>query len=111
VLYRIEYYLHGKGKSMNEELTVMTRKGQITVPANIRRLLNLKVGDKVAIALVDGDPPRATLRPVISVADMTFGSVTPRKRPEDMEELRGLALEEIAQNAAAEGMPDSSDPE
>jgi AbrB family looped-hinge helix DNA binding protein len=82
---------------MIEELTVVTRKGQITVPANIRRLLNLKVGDKVAISLADGDPPRATLRRVGSVADMTFGSVTLRKRPEDFHELRQMFIEHAAE--------------
>ena len=42
---------------------------------------------------------RATLRSVRSVAEMTFGSVRPRKRPEDFQELRRLAEEEIG-NAA-----------
>jgi AbrB family looped-hinge helix DNA binding protein len=82
---------------MKEALTRMTRKGQITVPAEIRRALNLQVGDKVALSFVDGETPRAMLRPVRSVADMTFGSITPRKRPEDFKELRQLYMESAAE--------------
>lgn len=88
---------------MKEQLTVVTRKGQITVPAEIRRALGLKEGDKVAVSLAEEGQPQASLRPVRSVTEMTFGAVTPKKRPEDMKELRRLAVDEIAENAAGEG--------
>lgn len=85
--------------------TVVTRKGQITLPAEIRRSLGIKEGDRVAVSLVDnGDdvPRQAVLKPVRSVAEMTFGAVTPRKQPEDFGELRrhfeeGLAEETISE--------------
>ena len=74
---------------MKEQITTMTRKGQITVPADIRRALGLNVGDKVIVSLNEEDGGlRANLRPAHSVADMTFGSISPRKRPEDFRELR-----------------------
>jgi AbrB family looped-hinge helix DNA binding protein len=89
---------------MKEQLTTMTRKGQITVPADIRRALDLHIGDKVAVSLEEEDGAlHATLRPVRSVAEMTFGIITPRKRPEDMKGLREIAIDEIAENAASEG--------
>jgi AbrB family looped-hinge helix DNA binding protein len=78
---------------MKEQYTIVTRKGQITVPAEIRKALGLKIGDKVAVSLDDGGAPEAKLRPVRSVADATFGSITPRKRPEDFEELRQLFMD------------------
>lgn len=79
---------------MQEQVTVVTRKGQITVPIEIRRALGLKVGDKVAISLDTEGTLHAKLRPVQSVTDMTFGSITPRKRPEDFKELRELFMED-----------------
>jgi antitoxin PrlF len=87
---------------MKEALTVLTRKGQITVPAEIRRALGLKEGDKIAVSLREDDASQASLRPVRSVAELTFGAVTPRKRPEDLKELRRLAEEAIVEEAIAE---------
>ncbi len=55
---------------MPQHLTVMTRKGQITVPVEIRRALGLKEGDKVAVSLEDG---HARLVPYGSVAARTAG--------------------------------------
>jgi AbrB family looped-hinge helix DNA binding protein len=81
---------------MHEQLTVMTRKGQITVPAEIRRALNLKVGDKVAISLEEGENPGARLRPVRSVAEMTFGSLKSEKRLDD-KEVRQVFMESASE--------------
>jgi AbrB family looped-hinge helix DNA binding protein len=79
---------------MREHFTTVTRKGQITVPAEIRKALGLQIGDKVAVSLdEDGGSPRARLRPVRSVADMTFGAIPPRQRPEDFKELREVFME------------------
>ncbi len=82
--------------------TVVTRKGQITVPAEIRKALNLKVGDKVSLSVSDQSKAEATLRPVRSVAEMTFASVKPRKRPEDFGQLRQAFEDEVAEEAQAE---------
>lgn len=90
---------------MKELVAVMTRKGQITVPAEIRRALGLKEGDRVALSISDAAQPQVNLRPVRSVAERTFGIVTPRKRPEDFKELRRLFEEGQAAEAAAEGLP------
>jgi AbrB family looped-hinge helix DNA binding protein len=77
-----------------EQLTRMTRKGQITVPAEIRRALGLNIGDTVMVSLDRKDGGlHANLRPAQSVSDRTFGSVTPRTRPEDLKEHRRLFME------------------
>ena len=39
---------------MKERWTVVTRKGQVTVPAPIRREMGLEKGDKVAFVVEDG---------------------------------------------------------
>ncbi len=83
---------------MEERLTVMTRKGQITIPAEIRRALGLKEGDKVAISLPDPGMQEVHLHPVRSVAELTFGAFSPRKRPEDFRELREAFKEEVVEH-------------
>lgn len=90
---------------MKELLTVVTRKGQITIPAEIRRALGIKEGDKVALSLVDAERPQVCLRPVRSVAELTFGAVAPRQRPEDFKELRQLFEEGVAMEVVAETPP------
>jgi AbrB family looped-hinge helix DNA binding protein len=40
--------------AMKERLTVVTRKGQVTIPAEIRRALSLKEGDIVAWVMDEG---------------------------------------------------------
>jgi antitoxin PrlF len=94
---------------MYDQLSVMTRKGQITVPAAIRRALNLREGDKVAFSLDDEGSGRISVRPVRSVADMTAGIVKPRRRPENLKRLREAALDEVAADVLAEtpAAPDS----
>ena len=85
---------------MNDFFATVTRKGQITLPAEIRQSLGIKVGDKVAVSLVaisEGEGLQAVIRPVRSVAEMTFGAVRPRKRPEDFKELRRAFEERVAE--------------
>jgi AbrB family looped-hinge helix DNA binding protein len=78
---------------MKEHLTTVTRKGQITVPAEIRKALDLHIGDKVAVSLDEDGAPHAELRAVRSVADMTFGSIQPRALPAERQDLRQQFME------------------
>lgn len=87
---------------MYERLSVMTRKGQVTVPAEIRRALGLREGDKVVFSLEDAATGQVSVRPVRSVVEMTYGAVKPRKRPEDLKALREEALDEVAEEVLAE---------
>jgi AbrB family looped-hinge helix DNA binding protein len=82
-------------RAVLERLTVVTRKGQITITAEIRRALGLKEGDKVAISLPNPVTREVHLHPVRTVAEMTFGAVSPRKRPEEFRELREIFKDEI----------------
>ena len=84
---------------MKEMLTVVTRKGQITLPADIRRKLGIKEGDKVAVSLAptpDGEQAQVVLRPVRSVAEMTFGAVPEPQQSVDLDEMRRMFEEETA---------------
>lgn len=73
---------------MGKFYSVVTGKGQITLPVEIRRALGVKEGDKVELSLSDAGQALVILRPVRSIAEATFGAVAPRKRPEDFQELR-----------------------
>jgi AbrB family looped-hinge helix DNA binding protein len=78
---------------MRESLTVVTRKGQITVPAELRKLWDLREGDKVAIALPDSPEASAVIRPVRSVAEMTFGALSHGRRNIGLREQRAALME------------------
>jgi AbrB family looped-hinge helix DNA binding protein len=94
---------------VRELTTVMTRKGQITVPAEVRRLLGLKEGDRVAVVIEDGEEPgepRVALRPARSVAERTFGIFATGGPPVDFAELRRRFEEDYGAEVATEGLPD-----
>jgi looped-hinge helix DNA binding domain, AbrB family len=50
--------------------STVTSKGQVTIPAEVRRQLSLKSGDKVAFYLENG---KVVLKPVIRKAGAAFG--------------------------------------
>lgn len=92
---------------MTSHRSVITRKGQVTIPADIRRALGLEEGDTVAWEQEDGViklvPARYTL-------ESAFGSVKPRQRPEDFDELTRRAKAAKAAKTVA-GLIEGDDPE
>jgi len=87
---------------MEEFYSVVTRKGQITLPVEIRRALGIKEGDKVELSLGDAGQALVILRPVRSIAEATFGAIAPRKQPEDFQELRRGFEDGVAEEVMAE---------
>jgi len=79
---------------MKEYTTVVTRKGQITIPVEIRRSLGISEGDRVAIVL-DGDEVR--LAPSAGVVARTAGMLKAAESPLSAEELRQAAERAIAE--------------
>jgi len=79
---------------MQARLTVITRKGQITIPVEFRRILGLKEGDRVAVVL-EGDQVR--LMRAGSVVGRTAGSLK-----SDQPSLTAEGLREVAEQAIAE---------
>jgi antitoxin PrlF len=83
---------------MSEQQYIMsvTSKGQVTIPAPIRRLLGLKRNDKVAFRVesnvVTVEPARSSLQPL-------YGAVEPLSRPEDFEQMTEIAHQEQALRA------------
>lgn len=70
---------------MREWLTVLTCKGQVSIPAEVRRALSLKEGDKVAWILEDGV---VRLAPRGSVVARTAGALKSPAPPLTAEEER-----------------------
>lgn len=60
------------------------RRGQLTLPVDVRRALDLKEGDRV-IVLAEGDV--ATIRPVRKTLRDLRGSI-PVEGPQDFDEIR-----------------------
>jgi len=79
----------------------VTQKGQVTIPADIRRHLGLKPRDRVRFEIED-DAVRIT-RATSKILEI-YGSVTPRNRPEDFAALR----EEFETGVAEEATRDQS---
>lgn len=85
---------------MGDYLTTLTRKGQITIPLEVRQALGLERGDKIAVSL---DENGARLRRVGSVVESTFGIFSSARRADVSQSERSGAIDDIAENAASEG--------
>ncbi len=76
----------------------VTSKGQVTIPAPIRRLLglirNVKVAFRVESNIVTVEPARSALQSL-------YGAVEPLSRPEDFEQMTEIAQEAQALRATA----------
>jgi antitoxin PrlF len=84
---------------MKEILSTVTQRGQVTIPAEVRRLLGTKTGDKVAFQIDDG---QVRLTPAKFTLESAYGSVTPVSRPEDFEAIKEEALAEKAEEVVRE---------
>ena len=65
--------------------SVITRKGQVTIPKEIRNHLKAKEGERVMFVLRGDDVVLKVVRG--NILDLK-GSVKPRKRPEDFDAVR-----------------------
>ncbi len=86
-------------KDQGEYIRTVTTKGQVTIPAEVRRLLEVKPGDQVVFRVRQGS---VELRPVSVTLEDAFGAVTPRSRPEDFASLRQIAIEEHVRKVVEE---------
>ncbi|HEY7063161.1 MAG TPA: AbrB/MazE/SpoVT family DNA-binding domain-containing protein [Chloroflexota bacterium] len=84
---------------MKEIVTTITQRGQVTLPAEVRRLWGAKPRDKVAFQ-IDGDQVR--LVPAGFTIESAYGSVKPLRRPEDFKRLSRAARDEHAAQVVRE---------
>ena len=83
---------------MRTVTSTITTKGQVTIPAEVRRHLGVGDHDQV-VFVIDNDQVR--LQPVDFTLESAFGSVAPNNKPEDFEILTRRAKEERAQRTVA----------
>ena len=77
-----------------------TQRNQVTIPAEVRRLLGIKPRDKVCFAIED----RGTVR-LVAVPyslESVYGSVSSREGRQDFDELSRIAKEEKAAGTVRE---------
>jgi antitoxin PrlF len=85
-----------KHLTWHEQLTVVTRKGQVTIPAEIRKALGIKEGDKVAFVVEDN---QVKLTRKGSIVEQTAGALKsdiPQLRPREEREATEQAIAEEA---------------
>lgn len=80
---------------MKEITTTITQRGQVTIPAEVRRVLGVKPRDKVAFTIKDNE---VRLSPALFTLESAYGSVKPSHRPEDFEKLSRKAKDAKAEN-------------
>ena len=69
----------------------VTQKGQVTIPAQIRRLLGIESRDRVVFSVRDG---QVIVSAVTETLRSAFGALEPLNRPEDFQALRDQAIED-----------------
>ncbi len=82
--------------TMTEITTTITRRGQVTVPAQVRRMLGVKAKDKVTFTI---EGKKVHLAPAAFTLESAYGSVKASKSPEDFK-----AIIHAAKDAKAEEM-------
>jgi antitoxin PrlF len=83
-------------KEQEQYIMRVTRKGQVTIPAPIRKLLGVQPNEQVAFTVEEGE---VKLQPAQATLEAAYGAVAPLSRPEDFERITEIAHEEQAQRA------------
>lgn len=85
---------------MRRLVGTLTERGQVTVPAEVRRHLDVGPKDRLVFTIEDDGGVR------VQRAEFTlktaFGSVEPTKRPEDLERVIRDAKDERAERVASD---------
>lgn len=84
---------------MREFTTTITQRGQVTIPAEVRRLLGVKHRDKVAFTIDNGE---VRLEAASFSLESVYGSVKPSKKPEDFNKVSQAAKDAKGEKTARE---------
>lgn len=82
---------------MQQIIASITQRGQVTIPASVRKLLGAKPKGKISFH-IEGNEVR--LLPTAFTLEGVYGSVRPHKRPESFKKLFRKAKEEKARRQA-----------
>lgn len=75
----------------------LTIRGQTTIPKPIREYLGLEPGDRVLFVLKED---KVVLQPVRDTLLDLRGSVEPRRRPEDFDEVRAVVRKRVSKRSS-----------
>ena len=89
----------------DERSSIVTSKGQVTIPSELRQALNMKRKDRVAFELFDGE---IRLGSVGSRAIHGYGAVRPQRKPEDFRRVRREVEDEMGKDVVGGGFCPSS---
>ncbi|MDP1809134.1 MAG: type II toxin-antitoxin system PrlF family antitoxin [Actinomycetota bacterium] len=73
--------------------SVLSAKGQVTIPAPVRKALGLKPGDRIAYKI---DKDRAELIPIKGTILDAAGSIKPKTKGETLTEIRAAVKKRVA---------------
>ncbi len=79
--------------SPKEILSTITSKGQVTIPAEVRRRLDLKPGDKIVFSVGDGGEV-CLAAPKYPDIESLRGAAGSLEKPLTWEEMRAIARED-----------------
>ena len=87
--------------------SVVTQKGQVTIPVEVRRALGIKANDRVTFII---DQDRVCIAPIAESIETIFGAIDPIQRPEDFQRLRDTATEDHVDDIVREAERDDDVP-
>ena len=87
--------------------SVVTQKGQVTIPVEIRRALGIKANDRVTFII---EQDRVCIEPIAESIETIFGAIEPIQRPEDFQRLRDTAIEDYVGDVVRNTEPDDDVP-
>ncbi|CAN5520940.1 MAG: AbrB/MazE/SpoVT family DNA-binding domain-containing protein [Chloroflexia bacterium] len=82
---------------MRKYVSTITQRGQVTLPADVRRWLGVKPTDQVEFTIEDD---QVTVKPVEFTVESVFRSVKPLPEPIDIEDQIRIAKDERAEEFA-----------
>lgn len=84
---------------MKEFVTTITQRSQVTIPAEVRRVLGVNPRDKVAFTIKDGG---VRLEAAPFSLESAYGSVKPVEMPEDFVKISREVKDSKAEKTARE---------
>lgn len=82
-------------KNSKEFVATITSKGQVTIPAQVRKALDLSASDKVIFRLSNAH--LAEIEPLPMTLEEAFGSIKPINKPENFDHLQELVEKDKAE--------------
>lgn len=78
-------------------ITTVTTKGQVTIPGEVRRLLQVKVGDKVSFSEVIPEKKKAMIKIIpANIISSLAGSLSSKVKETDHKKVRSIVQKRLA---------------